>query len=162
MATNLCQPCSMVALYEYRSAGRRPLTIAGIFLIALALLGLIARSGATLPIWAVWALLTTALSHHLLTHSVSGSRIDRQPLDHLHRPQTPCDFVALDCQGYLMRLCAWALRLHRPPEDRRNPENPRLLPAPGRHAQRQIAEKGRHGRARLTRFPGPIQTFISL
>jgi len=65
----------MVALYEYRSAGRRPLTVAA-YLIALTVLGLTARSGATLPIWAVWAVLTTALSHHLLTHSVSGSRID--------------------------------------------------------------------------------------
>lgn len=65
----------MADLYEYRTAGRRPLTI-GIFVIALLCVALLAIDGAGWRLWALWALVNVALGHHLLSYPVAGSRID--------------------------------------------------------------------------------------
>ena len=65
----------MADLYEYRTAGRRPLTI-GFFVIALLCVGLFSLDGVGWRLWSLWGLVNVALGHHLLSYPVAGSRID--------------------------------------------------------------------------------------
>lgn len=65
----------MADLYEYRTAGRRPLTI-GIFVVALLCVVLLSLDGAGWRLWSLWGLVNVALAHHLLSYPVAGSRID--------------------------------------------------------------------------------------
>lgn len=68
-------PATMAELYEYRTAGRRPLTI-GFLLIVLVAMGYSASDGAGYQLWTLWALVNVALIHHLIRYPVAGSRID--------------------------------------------------------------------------------------
>ncbi len=104
----------MVALYEYRTAGRRPLAIAG-FLTMLTVVLVAARGGAGPVLWSAWAIVTASLAWHLLGHPVAGCRIGAgQIVTFVDRRRRAIPMAEIECATLTARrrgCCACTLTL---------------------------------------------------